>query len=137
MVLEALGFRKRHLAFLWGNQRYFAGEHGLAWGCPGLKLWTEWSGKKHPWTPQVSNVIRQVALKNLDAGHQALSGDWDLEFEIGVIESTSPFQPERLAEVNIALPLPADFTNELVLYNLDQPVAMALLPSGQMLVLER
>ncbi|MFV2005405.1 MAG: DUF4347 domain-containing protein, partial [Gammaproteobacteria bacterium] len=64
-------------------------------------------------------------------------GDWEFEVVTGVISANRLIKPAVAEASNVELALPAGFTNELVIQNLDQPVSMTLLPSNEMLVLER
>ena len=64
-------------------------------------------------------------------------GDWEFEVATGLISTDGVFVRAVTEASSVVLALPAGFTNELVIQNLNQPVSMDLLPSGEMLILER
>jgi glucose/arabinose dehydrogenase len=86
----------------------------------------------------LSKVLNaDVAASTTPTGSQDQGGDWDLEYATGPIEAPSVIDSKVMQASGILLAIPAGFTDELVLDNLSQPVALTVLPTGEMLVLQR
>ena len=78
-----------------------------------------------------------IAASNNLTASTANSGDWNLEVSTGLINHKQVLALSVAETSDVVLALPADVTNELVIQDLNQPVSMKLLPSGEMLILER
>ncbi len=78
-----------------------------------------------------------IAASNNITGSHTLGGDWNLELATGIIETQQLFQATALEAFRTTLGLPANFEDQKVLVNLTQPIDIAVLPDGQLLVLQK
>ena len=78
-----------------------------------------------------------IAASNDITSSSTLGGDWQLELSTGIIETEQLFDSAALEAFRTTLALPENFEDQKVLVNLTQPIDIAALPDGQLLVLQK
>ncbi|MEL7038730.1 MAG: PQQ-dependent sugar dehydrogenase [Cyanobacteria bacterium J06592_8] len=101
-------------------------------------------GQDGSFVDELSNLTgADIAASDDLTGNSALGGDWDLEVQTGEIEASLALDAETQLSFEDILAndwivdTDPNFSNELLITGLNQPIDMAQLPSGELLILEK